>query len=116
MCRPSSEEFDDSLALQLVTVWAGETPGGDLWKRLLPRTKRWASLDAARRAACLSDAHTRRGRCRQKAGGMFTLFHRGFEVDEALDERLAHHKLEAQPPPEVPSTETRLCVDEGLHG
>jgi hypothetical protein len=118
MGRPSSEELDDILALQLVIAWAGETPGGDhrrlgwwktdvidddaggdLWKRLLPRTKRWAGLDAARCAACLADAHARRQS--QKSDSMFTLFHLGFEVDEALDERLAHHKLEAQPPPEV---------------
>jgi hypothetical protein len=32
---------------------------------------------------------------------MLTLFHFGFEIDEALDERLAHHKLEAHPPVEV---------------
>ncbi len=32
---------------------------------------------------------------------MVTLFHFGFELDEALDERLAHHKLEAHSPSEV---------------
>ncbi|QDE82501.1 hypothetical protein BHS07_13580 [Myxococcus xanthus] len=73
--------------------------GGDLWKRLLPRTHLWAGLEAARRAARLVDERLRRESAR--ADDMLTLFHFGFELDEALDERLAHHRLEAHPPGEV---------------
>lgn len=112
------EQIDEILALQLALAWAGESPegphprlgwwktdlvdlegGGDFWSRLLPRTHRWAGLDAARRAARLVDERLRRESAR--ADDMRTLFHFGFELDEALDERLAHHKLEAHPPVEV---------------
>ncbi|NMO19429.1 BREX-6 system BrxE protein [Pyxidicoccus fallax] len=114
----SPDQLDEILALQLVLAWAGESPGGehprlgwwktdlidldgggDLWRRLLPRTQRWAGLDAARRAALRVDERLRRENAR--ADIMLTLFHFGFELDEALDERLAHHKLEAHPPVEV---------------
>lgn len=112
------EHLDEILSLQLVVAWAGESPagehprlgwwktdlidaeaGGDLWKRLLPRTHRWAGLDAARRAARLTDERLRKANAR--ADDMLSLFHFGFELDEALDERLAHHRLEAQLPVEV---------------
>lgn len=112
------EELDQILALQLLIAWAGETPGGahprlgwwktdviddegggDLWKRLLPRTHRWAGLDAARRAAYRTDEALRRPA--KNADHQRTLFHFGFEVDEALDERLAHHVLEAKTPSDV---------------
>ncbi len=104
--------------MQLLIAWAGETPGGDaprlgwwktdvideeaggdLWKRLLPRTHRWAGLDAARRAAYLTDERLRRPA--KSADEQLTLFHFGFETDEALAERLAHHVLEARNPAEV---------------
>lgn len=110
--------LDEVLALQLVVSWAGETPGGaahrlgwwktdlvdpegggDLWARLLPRTHQWAALDAARRAARLTDDKLRLAHAR--ADDMVTLFHFGFHLDEALDERLAHHKLEGRAPHEV---------------
>jgi len=112
------EQLDELLALQLALAWAGESPGGhhprlgwwktdlidpdgggDLWSRLLPRTHQWAGLDSARRAARLVDERLRRESAR--TDDMRTLFHFGFELDEALDERLAHHKLEAHPPVEV---------------
>jgi hypothetical protein len=112
------EHLDEILGIQLALAWAGESPGGehprlgwwktdlidadaggDLWKRLLPRTHRWAGLDAARRAARLTDERLRKANAR--ADDMLTLFHFGFELDEALDERLAHHRLEAPPPAEV---------------
>lgn len=112
------EHLDEILGIQLALAWAGESPGGehprlgwwktdlidaeaggDLWKRLLPRTHRWAGLDAARRAARLTDERLRKTNAR--ADDMLTLFHFGFELDEALDERLAHHRLEAHPPVEV---------------
>jgi hypothetical protein len=114
----SPGQLDEILALQLALAWAGESPGGkhprlgwwktdlideegggDLWSRLLPRTHRWAGLDAARRAARRVDERLRRESAR--ADSMITLFHFGFALDEALDERLAHHRLEAHPPAEV---------------
>ncbi len=118
MAHATPEELDEILSVQLLLAWAGETPGGgtprlgwwktdvideeaggDLWKRLLPRTHRWAGLDAARRAACLTDERLRRPA--KNADHQFTLFHFGFELDEALAERLAHHVLEAHHPAEV---------------
>lgn len=118
MSHVTPEELDQILAVQLLIAWAGETPGGehprlgwwktdvidedaggDLWKRLLPRTHRWAGLDAARRAACLTDERLRRPA--KNADDQLTLFHFGFEVDEALAERLAHHVLEARNPADV---------------
>lgn len=118
MASLSPEELDEILSIQLLLAWAGETPGGsvsrlgwwktdvideegggDLWKRLLPRTKRWAGLDAARRAACLTDTKLRQASAR--ADHLLTLFHFGLAVDEHLTERLAHHALEAKDPTEV---------------
>ncbi len=118
MPRVTPQELDEILSVQLLLAWAGETPGGDqprlgwwktdvideeaggdLWKRLLPRTHRWAGLDAARRAAYLTDERLRRPA--KNADHQHTLFHFGFEIDEALAERLAHHVLEARPPAEV---------------
>ena len=112
------QELDEILSVQLLLAWAGETPGGDqprlgwwktdvidddaggdLWKRLLPRTYRWAGLDAARRAAYLTDERLRRPA--KNADSQRTLFHFGFEIDEVLAERLAHHVLEARTPVEV---------------
>lgn len=118
MERMNEGELDEILSVQLLLAWAGEAPGGDhprlgwwktdliddeaggdLWKRLLPRTHRWAGLDAARRAAYLTDERARRPA--KSADSQFTLFHFGFETDEALAERLAHHVLEARSPVEV---------------
>lgn len=118
MSHAPPEELDQVLAVQLLLAWAGETPGGDhsrlgwwktdviddegggdLWKRLLPRTHRWAGLDAARRAAYLTDEVLRRPA--KNADLQRTLFHFGFEIDEALAERLAHHVVEARNPAEV---------------
>lgn len=118
MAHVTTAELDEILAIQLLIAWAGETPGGgtprlgwwktdviddeaggDLWKRLLPRTHRWAGLDAARRAAYLTDERLRRPA--KNADSQFTLFHFGFETDEALAERMAHHVLEARNPAEA---------------
>lgn len=118
MSRITPEDLDEILSVQLLLAWAGETPqgsvprlgwwktdvidedgGGDLWKRLLPRTHRWAGLDAARRAAVITDERLRRQA--QKSDSLLTLFHFGFEVDEQLTERLAQHVLTARPPSEV---------------
>lgn len=118
MAHLTPQELDEILSVQLLIAWAGESPGGDsprlgwwktdviddeaggdLWKRLLPRTHRWAGLDAARRAAYLTDERLRRPA--KNADSQMTLFHFGFEIDEALAERLAHHVLEARNPAEV---------------
>lgn len=118
MAHVTPEELDEILSVQLLLAWAGEAPGGDhprlgwwktdlidgeaggdLWQRLLPRTHRWAGLGAARRAAYLTDERARRPA--KSADSRFTLFHFGFETDEALAERLAHHVLEARSPVEV---------------
>lgn len=118
MAQVPTDELDHVLAVQLLLSWAGETPGGDhprlgwwktdvideeaggdLWKRLLPRTHRWAGLDAARRAAYRTDDVLRRPT--KNADHQRTLFHFGLEIDEALDERLAHHVREARNPAEV---------------
>lgn len=118
MARPSVDDLDEILSLQLLLAWAGETPGGtvarlgwwktdlldeeaggDFWKRLLPRTHQWAGFRAARLAAQLADAKLRRPA--KDADERFTLFHFGFELDEALSERLTHHVLEARNPTDV---------------
>lgn len=101
----SRDVLDEILTLQLLIAWAGESAGpdsprlgwwktdvidaeggGDLWARLVPRTKLWAGLHAARKAAQLTDQAARQAHAR--ADEMLTLFHFGFDLDEALDERL----------------------------
>jgi len=81
--------LDEILALQLTIAWAGEglcqpkrldwwrtdliddAGGGDLFARLLPRTKAWASLEAARIAAARADRAARE----QMAPGVQTPSH-----------------------------------------
>jgi hypothetical protein len=106
--------LDDILALQLTVAWAGEAAGdpprlgwwrtdlvdadggGDLFKRLLPRTHAWAALESVLSAARRVDAEARRGLA--DADGLRTLYHLGFHVDEQLRERLAFHKRQGTPP------------------
>ena len=108
---PTNDDLDHSLALQLTVAWAGEAlsvparlgwwrtdlvdeeGGGDLLGRLLPRTHRWAALESAREAARRADAKARSKLADPDAA--ITLYHWGFERDEQLDERLAHHKRHA---------------------
>jgi len=100
--------LDEILALQLTVAWAGEGAceprrlgwwntdlidpdgGGDLLQRLLPKTHAWASLQAVREAARRVDEKARQGL--PDPDKARTLFFLGFELDEKLDERLAHHK------------------------
>jgi hypothetical protein len=109
--------LDEVLALQLLVAWAGEAKsdpprlgwwqtslvdefgGEDLFRRLTPRTWRWAVLEAARIAARGVDADARS----HAADGdrLRTLFHFGFEVDEQLDDRLAELKRAVPDPIEV---------------
>lgn len=111
------DELDHILALQLSVAWAGEAlseparlgwwrtdlvdadGGGDLLGRLLPRTHRWAALEAVREAARRTDQAARKSLANPDAA--LTLFHLGFERDEQLGERLAHHKRQALAPEEV---------------
>jgi hypothetical protein len=109
--------LDEILALQLLVAWAGEAKadpprlgwwrtslvdefgGEDLFRRLTPRTWKWAVLEAARIAARGVDAESRS----HAADGdqLRSLFHFGFDVDEQLDDRLAELKRSVQDPVEA---------------
>jgi hypothetical protein len=112
-----SDVLDDIIATQTLVAWAGEGRceparlgwwstdlvdefgGGDFFRRLLPRTHKWAALEAVREAARRQDA-----KIRSEAADpdmQRSLFHLGHEVDRQLDERLAEHKAEAEDPSEV---------------
>lgn len=109
--------LDTILAHQLTVAWAGEgrceprrlgwwdtdlvdeAGGGDFFRRLLPRTRAWASLEAVREAARRVDAKARRKMV--DPDRMRTLFFLGFEVDELVGERLAALKREGRPPAEA---------------
>lgn len=112
-----TEQLDVILGLQLTVAWAGEkaaeperlgwwntdltdaNAGGDLFTRLLPKTAAWAGLQMAREAAIRADAQARSRLANPDTAQ--TLFHFGFEVDEALRDRLAHHKRHGHVPQEV---------------
>lgn len=109
--------LDEILSLQLLVAWAGEAKtdpprlgwwrtslvdefgGEDLFQRLMPRTWKWAVLEAARVAARISDAEARS----HAADGdqLISLFHFGFELDEQLDDRLAELKRGEREPTEA---------------
>jgi hypothetical protein len=113
----SPADLDAILALQLSVAWAGERAGdparlgwwssdlvdplggGDLFGRLVPRTAPWAALHLVRKVAQHVDAEAR---SKLAIGDtVWTLFHFGFDVDEALAERLAHHRANGIAPAEV---------------
>ena len=117
--RISASTLDAILALQMTIAWAGEglcepkrldwwrtdvvdaAGGGDLFKRLFPKTHQWAALEAVRLAAIQTD---RRERAKlAKPDALRTLFFWGANVDEQLNDRLADHKRNAvsQMPAEV---------------
>lgn len=111
------QDLDTILALQLSIAWAGEKAeapsrlnwwdtdlihpdaGGDLFKRLLPKTAPWAGLEMARRAAIRTDAAARE--LLGKPDSVVSLFHFGFELDEALDDHLDHLKRKGESPAEA---------------
>jgi hypothetical protein len=113
----ASTTLDGILALQCTVAWAGETvataprlgwwdcdlidadAGGDLFARLLPRTAKWAALEAARDVARRADAAARAGA--STPDRLLSLFHFGFHVDERLAEQLALRKRSGQSPEEV---------------
>lgn len=99
----SLAEVDFALAAQLIVAWAGEAGeekrlgwwrtdlasefgGEDLFKRLLPNSWQWATLQGVREVARRKDAELRRTSPHHDQ--MLTLFALGFELDERLDERL----------------------------
>ena len=106
--------LDEILALQITVAWAGEgacapprlgwwrtdlvdpAGGGDLLARLLPKTHAWASLEAVREAAIRADAKARAQM--PDSDKVRTLYFFGFELDERLAERLAHHKRSGSDP------------------
>ena len=108
------QDLDGILALQFVVAWAGEglcdpprlswwrtdlideAGGGDLFRRLLPRTWAWAGLETARTAAILADRKARASMGNPDHAR--TLFHWGAALDEKLAQRLRHHKLSMVPP------------------
>jgi hypothetical protein len=113
----STEALDEILSLQLLVAWAGEEGdeprrlgwwrtsmldefgGEDLFQRLLPNTWRWAVLEAARAAAKKVDAQHR-----QKSADpdqLTSLYHFGFALDEALDDRFAELKRNVPDPAEA---------------
>jgi hypothetical protein len=110
----SAADLDAVLALQLTVAWAGEAQsqpprlgwwrtdlvdedgGAGLLLDLLPRTWRWASLQAVRQAAVRVDRRARRQMARSDE--VRTLFHWGFQTDEKLEERLRAHKQKLADP------------------
>lgn len=112
-----NETLDRVLALQLTVAWAGEglcepkrldwwktdlvdeLGGGDLLSRLLPKTHKWASLEAVRKAAQHADQKARSKLANPDK--VRTLFFWGFHVDEKLDDRLAFHKKSGRHPSDV---------------
>jgi hypothetical protein len=115
--KPDGNAFDQILAVQITVAWAGEAQseprrlgwwktdlvdpagGGDLLARLLPKTQKWASLEAVREAARRCDAKNREKMADSDKAR--TLFFLGFELDEQLDERLAWHKRSGVAPREA---------------
>ena len=108
--------LDMILTSQLIVAWAGESGdpprlrwwrsdltsefgGEDLFRRLLPHTWRWATLEAAREVARVRDAQLRRNS--SDADQQLTLFALGWELDEHLDERLADLKRGTKAPAEA---------------
>ena len=113
MSLPNST-LDAILTLQLAVAWAGEGEtepprlgwwrtgmvdpdgGEDLFRRLAPKTWRWAVLQAASEAARRVDADAR-GRA-SNPDRLYSLFRFGFKTDEQLQERLAELKRAHEDP------------------
>ena len=111
------EELDAVLMLQFFIAWAGEGltdpprlnwwntqlldewGGEDLFKRLLPRTYKWALLEATRQAAIQVDRQKRLNLAQPDR--VCTLFFWGFGIDEKLEERLLSHKQTGSKPQDI---------------
>lgn len=120
----NEDVLDQIIALQIMVAWAGEGAcepkrldwwrtdlidedgGGDLFVRLLPKTHKWASLEAVRQAAIQVD------RCKREEmaqpDGIRTLFFWGYDIDEQLSDRAAFHKSSGEEPLAVLSD---ICLD-----
>lgn len=115
MAIPTSS-LDLALTAQIVVAWAGELGeeprlgwwrsdltsefgGEDLFKRLLPATWRWATLEAVREAARRKDAELRAEF--HDPDLLVSLYHLGFATDEAISERLLELKREGNAPTEA---------------
>ena len=128
MAAPLTDEvLDGILAIQLTIAWAGEgrcsprrlgwwetdlideAGGGDFFKRLLPQTHLWASLEAVREAGRRADAKAR-GKMADP-DKMRTLFFLGFELDEQLGDRLGALKRGGSPPSEALLLRLPLTAD-----
>lgn len=109
-------DLDLALTAQLVVAWAGERGdeprlgwwrcdlasefgGEDLFRRLLPATWPWATLQAAREAARRCDARLRSQD--HDPDRIISLYHLGPEYDERIDERLQDLKRAGQHPGEA---------------
>ena len=122
----SDRMLDALLSLQLFIAWAGEglsepkrlnwwrtglvdqEGGGDLLQRLLPQTHEWAALTGVRQAAIQVDRQKRQEVANSDA--VRTLFFWGFELDEALSDRLADHKRSRTPMEKVLTLPMDLAV------
>jgi hypothetical protein len=111
------ESLDQILALQFLVAWAGEglseprrlnwwrtdliddIGGGDLLKRLLPKTYQWATLEALRQSAIRLDRQKRLNLA--EPDKVRTLFFWGFTEDEQLENRFQIYKREGRSPAEV---------------
>jgi hypothetical protein len=112
----AASDVDAALTAQLVVAWAGEGGeerrlgwwrsdlasefgGEDLFRRLLPSTWQWATLQGAREAARRKDAELRRQA--HDPDGIRSLFSLGFERDERVEERLVDLKRSGYTPAEA---------------
>jgi hypothetical protein len=111
--HPTVAELDTALTAQLIVAWGGETGetprlgwwnsdlisefgGMDLFRRLLPSTAAWATLQAVREAARRTDVRLRAQDHAPDA--LMSLFSFGFEIDSRLDERLVDLKRSGRAP------------------
>ncbi len=112
----SESVLDDILTWQFLVAWAGEgngelqrlgwwrtdltdeLGGGDFFRRLLPKTGRWAALEAVRQAAIQHDQKIRQRLSQPDLAN--TLFFWGFAMDERLADRIGMHKRSEQLPSE----------------
>ena len=113
----TNEVLDEILALQFLIGWAGEgrceparlgwwdtdlvdeMGGGYFLRDLLPRTHRWAALEAVREAARRAAEAVRKKSA--EADKIRSLYHLGYEVDRQIDERLGELKASGQDPKQV---------------
>ena len=109
-------DLDFALTAQIVVAWAGESGedkrlgwwksdlvseygGVDLFRRLLPATWEWATLQSVREAARRTDAEMRRKN--HDADRILSLYRLDVHVDERVDERLQDLKRSGEAPEKV---------------